>query len=956
MTAPHRPRHLHARHSKESPALIVPLKSKGICGGDDYSNGGERIAAVVKRSRFNHVPVIAAVAVVIGAMVASFCCVDQSRAMVQTPGQSPLLEKDTTQALGFDSAQSFISWFRIHGGRVSDKISIAQFEGMGRGIAARAPLEEHEELLFVPLDLIICRETIWKYSPRKLLTKYEKLRDAPTELLTAFLLLEQFKDAKASRWSPYLRMLPQFTLNAASVVATPLFYESDSVLHELQDERMIQAATLERRHAKTAFLRFRRLFKSVLPADGKVAALLEKRYLWVRFLINSRAFSIRGDRFLVPFGDVFNGRPQPNADDRTLSDGYGARFLDYHRLQHGVGMVISADRVVANAYQQIFEDYGDNDNYVYFLYHGFLMEDNPFDCAAVRLPSVNHRPVLKRLLDAHSYGQAGDDRLVCVTPHGTVPSLLEKRAVQFQASISAMGDAYAEALCSSREHYALCEGHAERAERDKLLVTAIRRQLENYQTTIDEDAGLLNRKVIPPSLRHAIQFRISRKQILQSALSTLENNLKQGGVNQVEVDHPTEVVMPERSLDERMLVFSKWIDKLQFPVNHVELKYVDPAMGYGAFATKPVRNGEIYLSVPTNVVMDVRSALRSPFVRELIILTQRSAVRWTESHLLLLHLLHEQFAPEHVSRWRPYLDILPDQERLASPLFFALDGPELQVLDDAVPDDLSRLVRAYRNRVDADFAMIQRGQPSQLPDWISIERFRWANAILDSRSIWWSGTRHLVPLLDMVNCLELSGNHAPHATQLATGGAGEEDAAITRASWAFEKGDHVVENYAQPNYIYLLYHGFVLSENSHDCAHFHFELDLARHLAREDKNRQVVIATMEKMQLYSWSQDVCVGGRKAVGSLDKLMWLALIAESPARAADAERQSKGEITADHIEAATRETRERVDRLAATIARDSASAGDDASLLQILAYVKQQHQLMTDVLQHLQKHQQ
>jgi len=37
---------------------------------------------------------------------------------------------------------------------------------------------------------------------------------------------------------------------------------------------------------------------------------------------------------------------------------------------------------------------------------------------------------------------------------------------------------------------------------------------------------------------------------------------------------------------------------------------------------------------------------------------------------------------------------------------------------------------------------------------------------------------------------------------------------------SFAYGDQVVENYGQPNYIYFLYHGFVLENNTHDCVLF----------------------------------------------------------------------------------------------------------------------------------------
>ena len=35
--------------------------------------------------------------------------------------------------------------------------------------------------------------------------------------------------------------------------------------------------------------------------------------------------------------------------------------------------------------------------------------------------------------------------------------------------------------------------------------------------------------------------------------------------------------------------------------------------------------------------------------------------------------------------------------------------------------------------------------------WITLDRYLWASAILDSRMIWWDGRKHLVPLLDLVS-------------------------------------------------------------------------------------------------------------------------------------------------------------------------------------------------------------
>lgn len=201
--------------------------------------------------------------------------------------------------------------------------------------------------------------------------------DAPDELLTAFLLLESLKLNEHSRWGPYLQLLPKYEPESAT---TPLFYTSPDEVDALQDERIVAAAHHERRLAKRAFQRFRRLFRASIAVD---ATELELQYLWMRFLVSSRAFTLHGERYLVPFGDMFNGQGHVHA--RRFDN--GLRFLEYHQLSDD-GIVVRADRAVA-AGAQVLEDYGDNSNYVYFLHHGFVLNDNPFDCASLRLPGLD---------------------------------------------------------------------------------------------------------------------------------------------------------------------------------------------------------------------------------------------------------------------------------------------------------------------------------------------------------------------------------------------------------------------------------------------------------------------------------------------------------------------------------------------------------------------------------------
>ena len=59
-----------------------------------------------------------------------------------------------------------------------------------------------------------------------------------------------------------------------------------------------------------------------------------------------------------------------------------------------------------------------------------------------------------------------------------------------------------------------------------------------------------------------------------------------------------------------------------------------------------------------------------------------------------------------------------------------------------------------------------------------------------------------------------------HSTRLDNTGKN----AITKAPWEFKKGEQLFEPYGQPNHIYLMYHGFILQQNSHDCVRINFEL------------------------------------------------------------------------------------------------------------------------------------
>ncbi|KAL3660568.1 hypothetical protein V7S43_014323 [Phytophthora oleae] len=852
----------------------------------------------------------------------------------KSAGNALLSEKEQVAA--------FMDWFNTAGGSISDKIAIKTFPGMGRGIVALQSVKENDELLFVPKSIIICYDTIakeWKPEP-KLRKKLAKLENDQEELLTAFLVLEQAK-GQTSRWAPYLQLLPSFT--SRNDVASPLLFDSEEEIEAMQDERMVQSARSERQRATKAHSRFKRLFHSVADGDS----LLLSRYLWARFLVNSRAFSIQGQRVLVPFGDIFNGKP----DNEAREHDNGQRFLQFHDLQPD-GMTIRADRDTPSK-KQLFEDYGDNSNYVYFLHHGFLMSDRGFDCASVRLPA---------LADAYTENEQGEilaaksrvlsrirvdnAPLACISRTG---KLEDSSLVRIYAAVFNMG-AEQTAACNNAESFSECfpaevlsDFEAEAGYQEiSLLLGSVRRQQEQYPTTLEEDLTILDGLSELGSKKHAVAFRLSRKQILRDTQTVLEKQLKllekesKTDVNEDPLEFKLDISDSESNKLER---FQRWINRHHFSLNHLELRYISEAVGYGTFATKSLSTGELYLKVPVQVVMNIRSAIKSRWVSQMMLKIQKQrADTHREEMLLLLHLLEEKFGPNHLqSHWKPYLDMLPvldDFNTMASPLFYDEDGEQLKILGGS---DLLSLVVNYRQRVRQSYTILSDHLTSN--EWLTERRFRWANAILDSRSIWWNSQRHLVPLLDMVNCQELDSKHKPHHTKLDSSGRH----AVTKASWDFEAGQEVVENYAQPNYIYLLYHGFVLDSNSHDCAHFHLELPTA---ARQ----RAFSPLLQPLEIYSWTPDVCVIPND-IQEVAKFSKIALLVSDPKTALKLLRDLSASAPLQAIASALQLVKERLERLQSTEAETLAAT--DFRTKSILTFRQQQLQHLNELHNTLKK---
>ncbi|KAG9397993.1 hypothetical protein AC1031_016409 [Aphanomyces cochlioides] len=679
--------------------------------------------------------------------------------------------------------RAFETWIRDNGGKIKN-VQLEQFDGMGTGVQATSKIQEKDEVLYIPRSIIICRDTVEKLLPRKFLQAGPHSDD---DILIAFLIIEQRKGS-ASKWAPYLNVLPE-------TIPTSLAFTNAEVT-ELQDEELADMVYSAQATARVAFDALAMKLSVVLKKQN--AVLTMEQFIWAKAVLNSRALTIRGQRFLVPFADMFNGHAHP--DIRASNN--GARFLDFHVLSNDA-VRIYADRSCDSG-AQLFEDYGDSDNYVFAFHHGFLMAENPFDC--VRLPLPKPTQAQAQLL--RSLGVLPQPH-VCMQPNGeTVNSLA-------QVEVNSLSQLELEACRGS----ASCIDVRDKSKLQRYLSSLAASRLEAFPTSVDDDVAILLANTTTPAMRLIVDFRLSRKMLLQQLLETLSTPTPS-------TTSVTTSTTPQYSTEEKLDRFHRWIDAAGCTPNKLKVAYIGNGYGFGAFATDTIAPDEVYLGVPTSIVMDSASARRCPILGPLYVSLQASTGNRDAFHELLLHLMYEKFVRGETSFWAPYLALLPQPEaEIDVPLFFSPN--QVDALAPAL--DFHDAVLTYRDNVAKSFAAIDRivfsKQSSIFPrDIFTRANYRWARYILDTRSIWWLGERRLVPLLDMVNCNENPVDPMRvHATTLSSDGK----SAITKASWEFPRAAQVFENYGQPNWIYMLYHGFVLPKNSHDCVHLVMYMDPA---------------------------------------------------------------------------------------------------------------------------------
>mmetsp|Transcript_703 Transcript_703/g.894 ORF Transcript_703/g.894 Transcript_703/m.894 type:complete len:972 (+) Transcript_703:13-2928(+) len=313
-------------------------------------------------------------------------------------------------------------------------------------------------------------------------------------------------------------------------------------------------------------------------------------------------------------------------------------------------------------------------------------------------------------------------------------------------------------------------------------------------------------------------------------------------------------------------VFNQWVRSKNFPVQKIEARQV-PGMRVGTLAIEPIQAEELYLAVPTNAVMDFSSASSSNALVESGLFQRLKKSGDGDFYALLFHLLYEFKVLGTESEYWPYMRLLPSLAEIKPPAEYSetemalLEGSHVQ---SSILQYKSEILKRWD--VVKDKSFLGPAFKTLFPTLTEAE-FRWGHYILDSRSIWWNNKRHLVPLLDLINCGEgdwlEKGRDSPnrvHSTKQSSHMDRHHGTTIetadTYSSQELKIGEQLFENYGQPNNIYLQYHGFVLDDNSHDCVSVSIPIESGDEGMLDVKNLR------KRMKQYGFStgvQTFCIG-------------------------------------------------------------------------------------------------
>lgn len=271
----------------------------------------------------------------------------------------------------------FNAWFDSHDGvRVLRAGASARYGG--NGVIPRRGGAKGDVLIKWPLSLALHRRSLSALGNTLLDAAAKSRLLDDSDLIALAIVLIRNRVTGFEHWFAWSELLPR------DFASPMMFVADDAQAVALLDADMLKSVQEQRKAAESHFATVLELAERHAVAGAlRELPLTLANWLWALGMVNSRAWALRGTRYLLPMADMFNFAPTQAqlSRDHTYSMA-GEEFATTHKVV-GDELHVVADRDYV-AGEELFETYGDNSNTVYFMYHGFVPDVNPAAC--VELP------------------------------------------------------------------------------------------------------------------------------------------------------------------------------------------------------------------------------------------------------------------------------------------------------------------------------------------------------------------------------------------------------------------------------------------------------------------------------------------------------------------------------------------------------------------------------------------
>ena len=420
-------------------------------------------------------------------------------------------------------------------------------ESTGRGILARRPVNQGDELLTVPLSLCMTKDSAIDYlnegkgGGRKFVDVTGRPLIAPGTneylAIAVFIIYERYVRERVvgsqSFWKPYLDVLPEvedvsctFTWtddDLSALEGSPVIAATRSMQMKLRKEHDIMI-----NDPKVGIL-------SRFPGEFQEDDFSYDRWLWAFTILFSRAIRVRNLKegeavALVPYADLINHSPFSQAfiDARQMGD-----WLFKTGEEE---IILYADRGYRRM-EQVYISYGQKSNSDLLLLYGFALERNPFNSVDVSVgievdgDGDDADLLNEKLSFLKKVGR--DGQLDFPIYFDRYPmEMLEYLRLMFMTRDDLGGKSlqefdYSRTISSANEAAVLSS-----------IIFAIKSQISKYPTTEKEDEALISDKglfkLFSKNQRMAVRHRRNEKRLLKRTVAALQKEMKNRGLDQEE--------------------------------------------------------------------------------------------------------------------------------------------------------------------------------------------------------------------------------------------------------------------------------------------------------------------------------------------------------------------------------------------------------------------------------------